>query len=179
MAEIENRVYEIKKNNGCMLAFACALIFFFGGIFLIAQLAWIDRGQNSFTEMLPWYILDLFILLFCFLIFKTDKVSLGVYPTHIKMGRSKIKWPKIKEILIYKSAKRIIVSNHIMSERELSLIDFACYHVSIIFLIISILGFLTGFKQIHFLDSKKEFEEIIPFIEYYCETFKIKLTNHE
>lgn len=182
--EIENKVYEI-KGDGCMLAITWAFIIFFGLLFLIVQLAWIDRGWNSFTEMLPWFILDFLILLVCFLTFKTDRVSLGVYPTHIKMGRSKIEWFKIKEILIYKSSKKIIVSNHIMSDRELAIINFMYTGIgifpplAIILFVITFLGFLTGYKQIDLLGSKKEFEEIIPFIKYYCETFKIKLTEHE
>ena len=181
--EIENKVYEI-KNNGCMLAFIWALIIFFGGISILAQIIWIDKGQTSFTEMLRWYILDIFILLVCFLTFKTDRVSLGVYPTYIKIGRSKIKWSKIKEILIYKSSKKIIVSNHIMSDRELAIINFMYTGIGIfpplviILFIITFLGFITGYKQIDLLGSKKQFEEIIPFIKYYCEKFKIKLTEY-
>lgn len=175
--EIENKVYEI-KGDGCMLAITWAFIIFFGLLFLIVQLAWIDRGWDSFTEMLPWFILDFLILLVCFLTFKTDRVSLGVYPTHIKMGRSKIEWFKVKEILIYKSSKKIIVSKHIMSSWEFAIIDIG-YSIVIIMFIISFLGFLTGFKQIDLLGSKKEFGELIPFIKYYCETFKIKLTEHE
>lgn len=168
--EIENKVYEI-KGNGCMLAFIWALIVFLGGISILAQIIWIDKGQTSFTEMLPWYILDIFILLFCFLIFKTDKVSLGVYPTYIKIGRSKIKWSKIKEIYVYKSLKKIRVCNHEMTQGEKSLIN--------TIIIPHLYESFIGVKQIELLGSKKEFEEIIPFIEYYCETFKIKLTKYE
>ena len=159
-----------------MLAFTWALIIFFGTIFLIAQTVLISRGHTSFAELLPWLILDFFAILFVFLTFKTDRIPLAVYPTHIKIGRSKIEWSKIKEILIYKSSKKIIVSDHIMSKRELALIGLA-YRIIIILFIISVLGFITGFKQINLLGSKKEFEEIVPFIEHYCATFNIKLTE--
>lgn len=164
-----------------MLAFAWALIIFFGCIFLIAQIVFISKGQNSFADLFPWLILDFFIILFGFLTFRTDRISLAVYPTHIKIGRSKIEWFKIKEVLIYKSSKRIIVSNHIMSQREISLINFAYrgpWGIMILFGI-SILGFTIGVKSVELLGSKKEFEEILPLIAYYCETFKIKLTECE
>ncbi|MBR4682094.1 MAG: hypothetical protein IKP06_02160 [Elusimicrobiaceae bacterium] len=176
MSDLEDRAYEI-KNTGCTLAFAWALIAFFGGIFLVAQIVLISRGYTSFAELLPWLILDSFIVLFCFLTFRTDRVSLAVDPAYIKIGRSKIEWFKIKEILIYKSSRRMIVSNHIMSKREVFLIDLA-YNFPIIILVISILGFISGVKRIDMLDSEREFEKIVSLVKSYCKTFNIDLTEH-
>lgn len=160
--ETENKVYEI-KNNGCMLAFIWTLIGFFSIlIFLLALVYDEEFGRIIFT---------CFILLSLFLSLKSDKVSLGVYPTHIKIGRSKIKWSKIKEIYVYKSLKRIRVCNHEMTQGEKSLIN--------TIVIPHLYESFIGVKQIDLLGSNKQFEEIIPFIKYYCETFKIKLTEHE
>lgn len=159
--ETENKTYEI-KGNGCMLSFIGTLIFFFSIlIFLLALVYDEEFGRIIFT---------CFILLSLFLILKSDKVSLGVYPTHIKIGRSKIKWSKIKEIYVYKSLKRIRVCNHEITQGEKSLIN--------MIVIPHLYESFIGIKQIDLLGSKKQFEEIIPFIKYYCEKFKIKLTEY-
>lgn len=71
----------------------------------------------------------------------------------------------------------MIVSNHIMSKREVFLIDLA-YNFPIIILVISILGFISGVKRIDMLDSEREFEKIVSLVKSYCKTFNIDLTEH-